>query len=326
MAQIRPFAGVHFSRQRGPDISNLIAPPYDVLDEKGRAALQAKDPHNIVNVDLPHLPPKTVGPDEVYEKANITLQAWLKSGVLERDPRRPCIRTRRPTSTTAARSTAADSSRWCGSRRSAKAMSCRTRRPTRADRGSPEADARDRHAAVADLRAVQRSAQRGDRLLYKNLGRPEFTATLDGVKNDLWSVIDADVENQVIDLMGTKPVYIADGHHRYTTALQYQKEAGAAQRRQTAAAEPPGQLLHVRPRRHAGRRPADPADASPDRRTRRLRHRRVQAGGRRRLRRGRDDRCGPSSVAEYVDIAACRCSPPHTFGLYDGKTRRNCIS
>ena len=34
-----------------------------------------------------------------------------------------------------------------------------------------------------------------------------------------------EVENQVIDLMGRKPIYIADGHHRYTMALQYQKEA-----------------------------------------------------------------------------------------------------
>ncbi|MDB5293160.1 MAG: hypothetical protein JWL69_4401, partial [Phycisphaerales bacterium] len=52
--------------------------------------------------------------------------------------------------------------------------------------------------------------------------------TLDGVRNDLWSVIDAEVENQVIDLMGHKPIYIADGHHRYTTALQYKKEMEAA--------------------------------------------------------------------------------------------------
>jgi uncharacterized protein (DUF1015 family) len=63
------------------------------------------------------------------------------------------------------------------------------------------------------------------RLLYHNLSRPEVSGTLDGVKHDMWSVIDAELENQVVDIMGTKPVYIADGHHRYTTALQYQKEA-----------------------------------------------------------------------------------------------------
>ena len=61
-------------------------------------------------------------------------------------------------------------------------------------------------------------------LLYKSAGRPELSGTLDGVKNDLWSVPDAEVETRVIDLMKARPIYIADGHHRYTTALQYQKE------------------------------------------------------------------------------------------------------
>ena len=57
MAQIRPFAGVHYSKGRGADASRVIAPPYDVLDEQDRARLQARDPHNIVYVDLPHVPP-----------------------------------------------------------------------------------------------------------------------------------------------------------------------------------------------------------------------------------------------------------------------------
>jgi len=68
----------------------LIAPPYDVLDEKGKSAFVAKHPNNIVSVDLPWLPPKTVGPDEVYINAHITLQSWLSAGVLMRD-RRPAL-------------------------------------------------------------------------------------------------------------------------------------------------------------------------------------------------------------------------------------------
>jgi uncharacterized protein (DUF1015 family) len=54
------------------------------------------------------------------------------------------------------------------------------------------------------------------------------TGTLEGVKNDIWAVPDAEIENQIIDMMRAKPIYIADGHHRYTTALQFQKDAIAA--------------------------------------------------------------------------------------------------
>ena len=46
----------------GNDLSKLVAPPYDVLDEDDKAALLAKDPSNIVAVDLPHVPPKSAGP------------------------------------------------------------------------------------------------------------------------------------------------------------------------------------------------------------------------------------------------------------------------
>jgi uncharacterized protein (DUF1015 family) len=67
-----------------------------------------------------------------------------------------------------------------------------------------------------------------NKLLYANLGKPELDGTMDNVRNQLWSVIDSDTENRVIELLGTKPVYIADGHHRYTTALQYQFEAQQA--------------------------------------------------------------------------------------------------
>src|SRR5580658_6679421 len=85
VAQIRPFTGVRYSRKNGSDISSLIAPPYDVLDEAGKKKLQAGHPQNIVTVDLPHLPAKTVGPDSAYAMANDTLQSWLAAGVLQKD-------------------------------------------------------------------------------------------------------------------------------------------------------------------------------------------------------------------------------------------------
>ena len=87
MADIRPFAGIRYQRRGDLDFSSVIAPPYDVLDDRQKAELQARHPENIVTVDLPFTPPKSVGPDAVYEKANITLQAWISAGVLKRDVR-----------------------------------------------------------------------------------------------------------------------------------------------------------------------------------------------------------------------------------------------
>ncbi len=228
MAQIRPFTGVHFSRERDADLSKLIAPPYDVLDEADRKALQAAHPHNIVNIDLPHLPAKSAGPDEVYERANLTLQAWLKAGILKRDSR-------------GALYPYAQSFKH-GERTFHRRGFIALVRLSPFGAGHVVPHEKTYKGPIEDRLKLMRatgmqlspifglfSDPRNEvtNLLYHNLGKPEYTGTHNGVKNDMWSVTDGETENRVIDLMGTKPVYIADGHHRYTTALQFQKEAEA---------------------------------------------------------------------------------------------------
>src|SRR5258708_1224571 len=81
--EIVPFQGLHYRLQRfGKDWSNLIAPPYDVLDERDKANLLKKNDRNIVAVDLPFVPPKSAGPDVVYEKAAATLTRWREDGTM----------------------------------------------------------------------------------------------------------------------------------------------------------------------------------------------------------------------------------------------------
>jgi uncharacterized protein (DUF1015 family) len=61
MPAIHPFRAVQYHNGAG-DVSDLVAPPYDVLGADDKAALLAKNPKNIVSVDLPHVPPKELGP------------------------------------------------------------------------------------------------------------------------------------------------------------------------------------------------------------------------------------------------------------------------
>lgn len=227
MAAIRPFAGVRFAGQH--DVSKLIAPPYDVLDEAGKARLAAKDPHNIVTIDLPHLPPKTVGPDETYAKANQTLQDWLAQGILKRDGRPatyPYAQTYEHAGRTHHRRGFIALVRLSPFGEGHVIPHEKTYKGPIEDRLKLMRATRMQLSPIFGLFSDPRNEVTS--LLYRSVGRPELTATMDGVKNDLWSIIDAEIENQVIDLMGGKPIYIADGHHRYTTALQYQKEAEAA--------------------------------------------------------------------------------------------------
>jgi uncharacterized protein (DUF1015 family) len=81
MADIRPFRGWHYTG----DVSKLIAPPYDILDAKDKQALLAKSADNIVAADLPHVPPKELGPDEAYLAAAGKLAELRTSGALVQD-------------------------------------------------------------------------------------------------------------------------------------------------------------------------------------------------------------------------------------------------
>ena len=86
MPEIRPFAAIRYDHERtSGDLSRLLAPPYDVLDQEDKDALLAGSEENIVAIDLPHIPPKSAGPAEVYERSQRLLAKWLAQGALVRE-------------------------------------------------------------------------------------------------------------------------------------------------------------------------------------------------------------------------------------------------
>src|SRR4051812_2389759 len=171
------------------------------------------------------MPPKSVGPDEVYEKANITLRSWLSAGILKQD-RRPALYPY--TQTYDYNGKAYHRRGFIGLVRLSPFGQGQVVPHEKTYKGPIEDRLKLMRATGVQLSPIFGlfSDPRGEvnKLLYHNLGKPEIDGTLDGVRNQLWSVIDSEAENHVIEYLGTKPVYIADGHHRYTTALQYQFE------------------------------------------------------------------------------------------------------
>ncbi len=228
MADIRPFAGIRYAHTLADHFSDLIAPPYDVLDESAKMKLLARHPKNIVSIDLPHLPPKTAGPDAVYERAAGTLNQWLEDGTLHQDTRRAFY-------------PYAQSYDYHGKTYHRRGLIALVKLTPFGQDVIPhertyKGPIEDRMMLMRKT-GVQLSPIFGlfsdpsnlvTQLLFKNLGLPERRGVMDGVQNDLWSISDADVENQIVDLFKMKKIYIADGHHRYTTALQYQFECQQA--------------------------------------------------------------------------------------------------
>lgn len=239
MADIRPFAGIRYAGPNNADISKLIAPPYDVLDGASKAALLAKSPKNIVEIDLPFVPPKQLGPPEVYVHASAELQRWLADGTLKRDPR-PAIYPYEQRYQHHGRTI---------HRRGIVALVRLTPFgedviPHEKTYDGPIEDRlhlmRETGAQLSPVFGLFMDP--GDKILSKvfdTLAMPRAHATLDGVQNFLWDVTDGAVENELALALKDKKVYIADGHHRYTTALHYQKQAIARNGGQPLPADHP---------------------------------------------------------------------------------------
>src|SRR5258706_2894978 len=225
MAHIRSFSAIHYNKARFADLSALIAPPFDVLDQPQRDRLQLNHPNNTVTVDPPHIPPKPAGPAEVYQKSATILRSWLDAGILVREKRTayyPYMQSY-------------DHAGRSVHRRGFFALV----ELSPFGEGHVVPHEKTYKGAIEDRFALMRATNcqlspifglfndKGNevtRLLYAKLSRPDFSGTLDGVKHDLWKLSDPELENSVSDMMVTHPVYIADGHHRYTTALAYQQE------------------------------------------------------------------------------------------------------
>jgi uncharacterized protein (DUF1015 family) len=315
VAEIRPFAAIRYSTGLRDRLSDLIAPPYDVLDDAGKTALQKKHPNNIVTIDLPHMPPKTVGPDSAYEAADRTLKQWISQGVLARD-RQAALYPYAQTYTHGTRTF---------NRRGFFALL----RLSPFGKGQVVPHEKTYPEAIIDRLKLTRATgvqlspifglfsdpdgQVNSRL-FERAGQPEMSATLNGVKNDLWTANDSQTIADVTRLMADKPVYIADGHHRYTMALQYQKDRGNLPPEHPAnyalfvlvGMQDPG-LLILPTHRIIGGLPAFSAE--------RLRQQ-LAANGQLTELPG-----GPTAVAGYID-ETLPSRPPGTFGLYDGAAKQ----
>ena len=199
MADVRPFRAVRYA-----DPSTAVtAPPYDVLDEPQRAELRARDPHNVVWL--------TADPDEA--KAGRRFGEWLAEGVLVRDE------------TPAVWVLEQDVPDGAGRTRMGIAASLRAEPySTGVVLPHEQTHAGTRRRRLRLLRAAQAQLEPLF-FLYEGAPpatRPERGADLEAEGARLWRL----PPDGIAEVFADRQLLIADGHHRYETALAYHEEAG----------------------------------------------------------------------------------------------------
>ena len=233
MPQIRPFRALRFAPEAVGDLASVVAPPYDVLTPADRARLQARHPRNVVRLDAPAEEPGDAE-DDRYRRASRTLAAWRSDGTLHKDPR-PAIyvqeQTYRVPGTDIERT-----QRGFFARLRLEALEPgsgvlpheRTLAAPREDRYRLLRATGVNTSPVVGL--YDDPSGRAVELLAQLAAGPAAIDVVDddGVRHRLW-VVEADgpaaaAVAELIAIAAADPVTIADGHHRYETALRYRDE------------------------------------------------------------------------------------------------------
>jgi uncharacterized protein (DUF1015 family) len=231
MADISAFRGIRYREDIALDAA--VAPPYDVLSAAQAAELRARSPYNAVHVDLP-VPPGAAPDEEAYLRAAETFRTWLEEGVLVSDalPGVTVVdqtytgpdgleRTRRGF---VARLRIAD-------------LDERVVLPHERTHAGPKVDRlRLYRAAHADLSQIfllfpddDGSAVAVLEAAVAELPAAAWREAHDGDGNThRCAAVAGPAAERVAEALRGRPVYIADGHHRYETALAYRDERRAA--------------------------------------------------------------------------------------------------
>lgn len=226
MAEIKPFRALRFSQNAG-DIAELTCPPYDIISEEERLAFIGTNEHNIIRLELPR-------GEQPYEEAASILDAWLADGTLVRDDQ-DAIYIYEEDFTAR------------GEQKSIRGIICRVKLeefskgvvlPHEETLSKAKTDRFNLMCATncnfSQIYSLYMDEERATTSIIDDLadGTPDVEMTdAAGVVHKLWVVTYPPVVERICATFADRKLYIADGHHRYETGLNYRnhmRESGKA--------------------------------------------------------------------------------------------------
>jgi uncharacterized protein (DUF1015 family) len=231
VAEVHPFRGVHYNQLLAKDLAGVICPPYDVISPQLQQELYHRSEYNFVRLEHNRELPQDTATDNKYTRSAATLEQWLKQGILVVDEvpaiylhdhyfnhkgkecrRRGiivCVRLEgwdemvvRPHEGTLVEHT---------NDRLSLLWVCQ------ANTSPILALFEDQGRQVSSLLATQEQSQPmlGSRDTY-------------GERHNVWAITEPEVIDRIGASLAHQPLYVADGHHRYESALTYQRERRAS--------------------------------------------------------------------------------------------------
>ena len=230
MAEIRPFRGVHYNQQVVTDLSAVICPPYDIIPPQLQQELYRRNQYNFVRLEHGRELPQDTAKDNKYTRSQATLEQWLKQGVLEVNDT-PAIYLHDHYFT------------YQGKEYKRRGIIARVRlvewdrRVIRPHEGTLAEPTDDRLSLLWALQAntspilalfEDQQKQVSSLLAAQEQNKPTISlSNTNGESHYIWAITEPEAINQICTGLAHQPLYIADGHHRYESALTYQREQRA---------------------------------------------------------------------------------------------------
>jgi uncharacterized protein (DUF1015 family) len=212
VAVVRPFRALRYDPAVGGPLEALVAPPYDVIGPAQREELLGRSPYNIVHLTLP----------DSEEEAAASLADWQEQGVLTRD---------------------ADPACWWlaqeyvgpdGVERRREGLVAALRLEPYQNRVVLPHERTHAGPKEGRLRLLRATRTQLEPLFFlwdgtvevDGLGRPDLTVDEGGVTSQLWR-LEPEFADALVEELADAQLLIADGHHRYETALAFHEEDGS---------------------------------------------------------------------------------------------------
>ncbi len=228
MATIIPFRGIRYNPEKVKNLDSVVTPPYDVIDQAAQDQYYLRHPYNIIRLEYGKVLEDDCPGSNRYSRAAAYYSEWIREGVLVRD-REPALYLY-------------DQEFSAGGRKKVRsAFICAVKlEPYEKGIVLPHEETMPKHKA--DRLELMRACRANFSPIFSLYADPEMAVTRilrdsvtgrtpdaafrdeNGEDHRLWVISDREAIGSVQRIMEEKRIFIADGHHRYETALNYRAE------------------------------------------------------------------------------------------------------
>jgi uncharacterized protein (DUF1015 family) len=227
MADIQPFRGLRYNQLIIKDLSGVICPPYDVISPSLHEELHSRNKYNFIRLEDANQSPDDRTTNNKYTRTAITLKQWLEKKILIPEES-PAIYLHD------------HYFRLQGKDHMRRGIIARVRleewnrmiiRPHEGILSAPKEDRQNLLRALkvntSPVLMMYQDTRRkiASILATQTRGKPVIdTYVPEGERHKIWTITNPEVLHQISSSITDQPLYIADGHHRYTSALTYRRE------------------------------------------------------------------------------------------------------